>query len=266
MRRGADPGHPQRRLLRARLPGPPDGRGAGRGATTCWSTASGCSCAPPRGPVRSHVIYRRLDDRFLDPVGFRSGSYIGVPGLLTAARAGAGDAGQRRRQRRGRRQGASTPSCPTSSATTSTRSRCCPTCGTYCLWDPDQRAAVLDRLDELVTKPVDRVGRLRPGHRAQGQRRAAGGPAGRDRGRPPRLDLARRSCSSRGRPTVAEDGLAGRHVDLRPFMHLVGRRHRGRARRASPGWPCEKGSPDRQLVPGRRVQGHLGAPVRAARP
>ena len=34
------------------------------------------------GPRPVHVIYRRLDDRFLDPVGFRSGSYIGVPGLL----------------------------------------------------------------------------------------------------------------------------------------------------------------------------------------
>ena len=35
-----------------------------------------------------HVIYRRVDDEFLDPVHFRSDSLLGCPGLLNAARAG----------------------------------------------------------------------------------------------------------------------------------------------------------------------------------
>ena len=40
------------------------------------------------GPVRVDVIYRRVDDLFLDPEVFRSDSVVGVPGLLRAWRAG----------------------------------------------------------------------------------------------------------------------------------------------------------------------------------
>jgi uncharacterized circularly permuted ATP-grasp superfamily protein len=41
-----------------------------------------------RGPERVDVIYRRIDDDFLDPLVFRPDSMLGVPGLLTAYRAG----------------------------------------------------------------------------------------------------------------------------------------------------------------------------------
>ncbi len=41
-----------------------------------------------RGPKRVHVIYRRVDDDFLDPRAFRKDSMIGVPGLFAAYRAG----------------------------------------------------------------------------------------------------------------------------------------------------------------------------------
>ncbi|OFA07050.1 circularly permuted type 2 ATP-grasp protein [Duganella sp. HH101] len=41
-----------------------------------------------RGPWRVDVIYRRLDDDFLDPLAFRSDSSLGVPGLLSVYRAG----------------------------------------------------------------------------------------------------------------------------------------------------------------------------------
>jgi uncharacterized circularly permuted ATP-grasp superfamily protein len=41
-----------------------------------------------RGPQRVHVIYRRVDDDFLDPRAFRPDSMIGVPGLFAAYRAG----------------------------------------------------------------------------------------------------------------------------------------------------------------------------------
>ncbi len=41
-----------------------------------------------RGPRRVHVIYRRVDDDFLDPLAFREDSMIGVPGLFAAYRAG----------------------------------------------------------------------------------------------------------------------------------------------------------------------------------
>ncbi|BAT60130.1 hypothetical protein GJW-30_1_02665 [Variibacter gotjawalensis] len=41
-----------------------------------------------RGPKRVDVIYRRIDDDFLDPLAFRPDSALGVPGLMVAYRAG----------------------------------------------------------------------------------------------------------------------------------------------------------------------------------
>ena len=41
-----------------------------------------------RGPKRVDVIYRRIDDDYLDPLAFRKDSSLGVPGLLSAYRAG----------------------------------------------------------------------------------------------------------------------------------------------------------------------------------
>ena len=41
-----------------------------------------------RGPQRVDVIYRRIDDDFLDPLAFRPDSSLGVPGLLNVYRAG----------------------------------------------------------------------------------------------------------------------------------------------------------------------------------
>jgi len=41
-----------------------------------------------QGPQRVDVIYRRVDDDFLDPLAFRPDSALGVPGLLSAYRAG----------------------------------------------------------------------------------------------------------------------------------------------------------------------------------
>ena len=41
-----------------------------------------------RGPKRVHVIYRRIDDDYLDPLAFRRDSALGVPGLMAACRLG----------------------------------------------------------------------------------------------------------------------------------------------------------------------------------
>ena len=41
-----------------------------------------------QGPQKVDVIYRRIDDDFLDPLAFRPDSMLGVPGLLAAYRAG----------------------------------------------------------------------------------------------------------------------------------------------------------------------------------
>jgi uncharacterized circularly permuted ATP-grasp superfamily protein len=41
-----------------------------------------------QGPQKVDVIYRRIDDDFIDPLSFRSDSMLGVPGLMKAYRAG----------------------------------------------------------------------------------------------------------------------------------------------------------------------------------
>ncbi len=40
------------------------------------------------GPQRVHVIYRRIDDDFIDPLAFRPESVLGVPGILSVVREG----------------------------------------------------------------------------------------------------------------------------------------------------------------------------------
>jgi uncharacterized circularly permuted ATP-grasp superfamily protein len=77
----------QQRLLRARLPRPADGRRAGRGQDLFVRDETGLHAHHP-GPQRVDVIYRRIDDDFLDPLAFRPDSTLGVPGLLGAYRAG----------------------------------------------------------------------------------------------------------------------------------------------------------------------------------
>jgi len=41
-----------------------------------------------RGPIKVDVIYRRVDDEFIDPLVFRKDSMLGIPGLMNAYRAG----------------------------------------------------------------------------------------------------------------------------------------------------------------------------------
>ncbi len=63
------------------------------------------------GPKRVDVIYRRIDDAFLDPLCFRPDSMLGVPGLMNVYRSG-GVSIARRRARAWPTTRRSTPSCP----------------------------------------------------------------------------------------------------------------------------------------------------------
>ncbi len=56
------------------------------------------------GPKAVDVIYRRLDDAFLDPLAFNPDSMLGVPGLLSSYRSGQCRVGERHRNRGGGRQ------------------------------------------------------------------------------------------------------------------------------------------------------------------
>jgi len=105
------------------------------------------------GLKRVDVIYRRIDDAFLDPVVFRSDSILGVPGLMSAARAGnvtlANAVGN----------GVADDKAVYAYVPDLIRyyldaEPILASVPTYLLWDPDQRQHVLDRIDELVVKPV----------------------------------------------------------------------------------------------------------------
>jgi uncharacterized circularly permuted ATP-grasp superfamily protein len=168
-----------------------------------------------RGERRVDVVYRRLDDEFLDPVPFRADSVLGCPGLLTAARAGrvtlANAVGN----------GVADDKLVYTYVPDLIRyflgeEPILPNVDTWRLQEPEAREQVLDRLDELVVKPVDASG---------GKGIVIGPDASRAeleelRGRlvaDPRGWIAQPVVALSTVPTVIDDRLAPRHVDLRPF-------------------------------------------------
>lgn len=169
-----------------------------------------------RGLERVDVIYRRIDDDFLDPVVFRPDSTLGVPGLMAAARAGnvtiANAVGN----------GVADDKAVYAFVPELIRFYLGeePVLGsvpTYLLWEPDQRAHVLERLDQLVVKPVA----------ASGGYGLFIGPAASDEEvescrkailADPRGYIAQEVVSLSRHPTLVGDRMEGRHIDLRPFV------------------------------------------------
>ncbi len=167
------------------------------------------------GIERVDVIYRRIDDDFLDPVVFRPDSMLGVPGLLSAARAGNvtivnavgnGVADDK----------AVYAFVPDLIRFYLGEEPVLPNVTTYLLWEDEQRAEVLDRLDELVVKPVGASGGygLVIGPQASD---AELEEARRAIERDPRGYIAQEVVGLSRHPTMVGDTFSGRHVDLRPF-------------------------------------------------
>ena len=109
------------------------------------------------GPTRVDVIYRRVDDEFLDPQQFRPDSVLGAPGLMLAARLGhvtiANAVGN----------GVADDKLVYTYVPDLIRyflgeEPILPNVDTWRLEEPEALAEVLDRLDELVVKPVDGSG------------------------------------------------------------------------------------------------------------
>ena len=73
----------------------------------------------------------------------------------------------------------------------------------------------------------------------------------------PRGYIAQEVVSLSRHPTLVGDHLEGRHIDLRPFV-LSGETRRGDPRRADPR-RAAPGIARRELEPGRRLEGHVGA-------
>ena len=173
------------------------------------------------GPKPVDVIYRRIDDQFLDPEVFRKDSHLGVPGLMRPWRAGNVAIANAPGAGVGRRQG-----------------RLCMGARFHPLL-PRRRAAAAQRAD--VPMPVRRRVRLR----RRARRRAR--PEAGQRERRIRLDdrelgdtaeqleaaiaaikadprnwVAQPILKLSTAPTLCDGELAPRHVDLRPFV-LSGR-------------------------------------------
>jgi uncharacterized circularly permuted ATP-grasp superfamily protein len=173
------------------------------------------------GPERVHVVYRRIDDDFLDPLQFRFDSVLGIPGLLNAARAGnvtiANAVGNGVADDK-----AIYPHVPDLIAYYLNESPILPNVDTYDMQDADQREYVLERADRMVLKPSDASGGygLVIGTKATEKELATVSAKVRE---DPRGWIAQPVVTFSTYPTAMEDGtLEPRHVDLRPFAVNMG--------------------------------------------
>jgi uncharacterized circularly permuted ATP-grasp superfamily protein len=169
-----------------------------------------------QGPRKVDVIYRRIDDDFLDPEAFRPDSMLGVPGLLQAYRAGGvtlanaigtGVADDKSMY----------PFVPEMIRFYLGEEPILKNVPTYVLRKPDDLKYVLAHLDELVVKEAQGSG---------GYGMLVGPTASReerDRYRQRILDsperfIAQPTLSLSCVPTYAGDVLCDRHIDLRPYV------------------------------------------------
>jgi uncharacterized circularly permuted ATP-grasp superfamily protein len=175
-----------------------------------------------RGPQRIDVLYRRVDDDFIDPLYFRANSALGVPGLFDAYRAGNVTVAN---------------AVGTGVADDKAVYMYVPAMIRYYLGEEPvldnvhtfdcsvgaQRQHVLANIDSLVVKRTSASGGygmlIGPmSTAAQREEFAAAISA------MPREFIAQPVVTLSAHPTVVEDGLAPRHVDLRPFALLAGDR------------------------------------------
>lgn len=169
-----------------------------------------------RGLQQVHVIYRRIDDRFIDPVLFDRSSVLGAPGLMAAVRAGnvalANAVGNGVADDK-----AVYAYMPALIEYYTGEAAILPNATTYTLWDPDQRKHVLDRLDELVVKPVAEAGGygIVIGRSASDEELAT---VRKQIEANPRGYIAQEVVELSTHPTYVNDQMAPRHIDLRPFV------------------------------------------------
>ena len=173
-----------------------------------------------KGIERVDVLYRRVDDDFLDPLTFRSDSMLGVPGLMQA-------------YKKGRLALANAPG--TGIADDKVIYSFVPeiikyylgedpileNVPTYLCWRENDMSYVLEHMDELVIKPANESGGygLLVGPQAS---EAELEDFSRRVQADPRNYIAQPTLALSRAPVVVEDHFEGRHVDLRPYI-LYGR-------------------------------------------
>ena len=168
------------------------------------------------GLVQVDVIYRRIDDLFLDPEVFNAGSVLGVPGLMRAWRAGNVAL-------------ANAPGCgvaddkviytyvPDLIRYYLNEEPILPNVPSYRCVEKDQRDYVLDNLDKLVVKPANESGGygMLIGPKATRAERAK---FARQIRANPRNYMAQPMLMLSTAPAIIDDHAEPRHLDLRPFI------------------------------------------------
>jgi uncharacterized circularly permuted ATP-grasp superfamily protein len=169
-----------------------------------------------KGLQRVDVIYRRIDDDFIDPLVFRPDTILGVPGLMHAYRAGnvaianaigTGIADDK----------ALYAYVPAMIRYYSGQDPILNNVETYLLHDTKQRTHVLDNLSSLVVKAVGEsggYGMLIGPHSTAAERADFAARIGAD----PRGYIAQPTLQLSRAPCVIDGHLEARHVDLRPYI------------------------------------------------
>jgi uncharacterized circularly permuted ATP-grasp superfamily protein len=165
---------------------------------------------------RVDVIYRRIDDDFIDPKTFRPDSMLGVPGIIDVYRKGnvalanapgTGIADDKAIY-------AYVPQIVKYYLGEETTLANVPT---YICREDDQRKYVIENLDKLVVKAVNEsggYGMLVGPHSTQKDRKEFAAKIEED----PRNYIAQPTLSLSRVPTIVKNSFEGRHVDLRPYI------------------------------------------------
>jgi uncharacterized circularly permuted ATP-grasp superfamily protein len=169
-----------------------------------------------RGPSRVDVLYRRIDDDFLDPLAFRRDSKLGVAGLMGTYQSGqiglANAIGTGVADDKG-----IYPFTPEIIRYYLKEDPILPIVETFRPLVPAHRRHILANLDKLVVKAVDGSGGygmlIGPASTAAEREEFA-----RKVEANPRAYIAQPTISLSQHPTLVDDHLEGRHVDLRPFV------------------------------------------------
>ncbi|MEQ1714646.1 MAG: circularly permuted type 2 ATP-grasp protein [Hyphomicrobium sp.] len=171
------------------------------------------------GLKRVDVLYRRIDDDFLDPLVFRPDSMLGVPGVFDIYRAGrvtlvnapgAGIADDK----------AIYSYIPKIIEFYSGRPPLLPNVETYNCREPGELKFVLENLEKLVVKEVHGSGGYGMLIGPAASAAEIDGFRAKLKARPSNY-IAQPTLALSTCPTLVEAGLAPRHLDLRPFV-LIG--------------------------------------------
>lgn len=179
-----------------------------------------CSMRTTRGLKRVDVIYRRIDDEFLDPLTFRADSCLGVPGLMDVYRAG--NIGLVNAPGTGVADDKAVYAyVPRMIKYYLGEETLLPNVPTFLCADEKEREHVLANLDKLVIKPTNESGGygILLGPRATPEQLEKQRELIQNN---PRNYVAQPMVSLSRVPTLVGDHLEGRHVDLRPYILYSG--------------------------------------------